>query len=188
MSTPGRLALLIAALAAIALLAAPVFGASPSTKPEKADKAPAIAGTLHGTIAAAKDGKDRATFSMTVDGTTWELSAGPKWYWGDHNPLAAFVGKSVEVTGTYRTGETELDVATVDGKAIRDAGKPPWAGGPKAVGETHPGWKHGKSDEAHGKVHGHGHGKDGAPGQRKDKTHVPDTDDTTETETEAETD
>jgi hypothetical protein len=185
MSSPRRLVLLVAALAAIVLLAAPVLGASPSPKPEKtdkteeADKGPEIAKTLNGTIVTAPDGKGRATFTMTVAGTTWELSAGPKWFWGDHNPLAAFVGKTVEVTGTYHTGGTELDVATVDGKAIRAAGKPPWAGGPKVVGKTHPGWKDGKT----GKGHGRGHGKAGAPGQLKDKTH-PDADDATETETE----
>ncbi len=99
---------------------------------------------------------------MTVDGVTWELSAGPKWFWGNNHPLAAFVGKTVQVTGTYHAGETELDVATIDGKALRAAGKPPWAGGPKAVGNAHPGWNNGKP--------GKGHGRDSAPGQRKDKS------------------
>lgn len=180
MPAPRRLVLLVTALAAIVLISAPVFGASPSPKPEKAEKGPEIAKTLRGVVATTTDGKGRATFTMTVDGTTWELSAGPKWFWGDHNPLAAFVGKTVEVTGTYRTGETEFDVTTVDGKALRAAGKPPWAGGPKVVGKIHPGWKDGKTGNGHGK----GHGKAGAPGQLKDKTHAPDADDATETETE----
>jgi hypothetical protein len=52
-------------------------------------------------------------------------------------------------------------VETVNGKALRAAGKPPWAGGPKVVGKIHPGWKEGKA--------GRGHGRDGAPGQHKDK-------------------
>ena len=76
---------------------------------------------------------------MTVGGVTWELSAGPKWYWGTKNPLAPFVGKSVEVAGTYHAGDTDFDIDTVDGKALRSAGKPPWAGGPKVVGKGHPG-------------------------------------------------
>lgn len=99
---------------------------------------------------------------MVVDGVTWELSAGPKWFWGVNNPLAAYVGKSVEVTGTYHTGEHDLGVATVDGKALRAAGKPPWAGGPKVVGSSHPGWKDGHP--------GNGHGRENAPGQLKDKS------------------
>jgi hypothetical protein len=179
MPVTRRVALLIAALAAIVLIAAPALGASPSPKPQKAEKGPEVAKTLKGTLVAGTDGKGRATFSMTVEGTTWELSAGPKWFWGDKNPLAAFAGKAVEVAGTYHAGSTDLDVATVDGKAIRAAGKPPWAGGPKVVGKTHPGWKDGTSAKG-----GRGHGRASAPGQLKDKTHGPDADDEAETETE----
>ena len=58
-----------------------------------------------------------------------------------------------------------LDVETVDGTAIRAPGKPPWAGGPWAVGSTHPGWKPWMAD---GKP-GNGNGRAGAPGQSKDK-------------------
>ncbi len=156
-SVRHRAFLSVAGLAAILLIAAPVFGASPSPKPAKADKGPEIAKTMTGTVASSLDGKGRPTYTMVVGGVTWELSAGPKWFWGANNPLAAYVGKSVEVTGTYHAGETDLDVATVDGKAIRAAGKPPWAGGPKVVGSRHPGWKDGKT------------GKDHAPGQNKTK-------------------
>ncbi|HZG69305.1 MAG TPA: hypothetical protein VEZ12_21405, partial [Herpetosiphonaceae bacterium] len=72
-------------------------------------------------------------------------------------------GKTVTVTGEQggtgpkqgrgkspakaRPSEPEIDVYTVtlNGQTtvIRAAGKPPWAGGPKAVGGKHPG--HGKS-------------------------------------------
>jgi hypothetical protein len=135
----------------------------------KADQAPEIAVTLIGTVVKTADGKGRPTFTLTVGGVTWELSAGPKWYWGDKNPLVAFVGKSVKVTGTHHEGETELDVETVDGTALRAAGKPPWAGGPKLQGERHPGWKAWKADKANGKP-GKGHGREGAPGQLKDKS------------------
>jgi hypothetical protein len=157
-----RVLLALTGLAVLLLIAAPVFGADPSAKPEKADKGIEIAKTLTGTVASAEDAKSRATFTMTVGGVTWELSAGPKWFWGANNPLAAFVGKSVEVAGTYRSGETDLDVVSVDGKALRAAGKPPWAGGPKVVGKIHPGSKDGKPGNGHGRAH--------APGQLKDKS------------------
>ena len=157
-----RVFLALAGLAAILLIAAPVLGANPSPKPAKADKGPELARTLTGTIATAIDAKGRATYTMVVDGVTWELSAGPKWFWGANHPLAPYVGTSVQVTGTYHAGENELDVVTVDGKALRAEGKPPWAGGPKAVGSSHPGWKDGKP--------GKGHGRENAPGQNKDKS------------------
>lgn len=161
LSVQRRGFLLVAGLAAILLIAAPVLGANPSPKPAKGDKAPDIAKTMTGTVAGSVDDKGRPTYTMVVAGVTWELSAGPKWFWGANNPLAAYVGKSVEVTGTYHASETELDVATVDGKAIRAAGKPPWAGGSKGVGSGHPGWREGKP--------GKGHGRENAPGQNRAK-------------------
>lgn len=152
----------LAVLAGILLIVAPVLGASPFPKPPKADKAPEIAATLTGTVASYEDAKGRATFTMVVDGVTWELSAGPKWFWRANHPLAAYVGKTVEVAGTYHAGENELHVTTVDGKALRAPGKPPWAGGPKVIGSGHPGWKDGHP--------GKGHGRENAPGQNKDKS------------------
>jgi hypothetical protein len=162
--------LLVGSLAAVLAIAVPVFGADPSAKPEppgqtkqeKAAKGPEIALTLTGTVAKTTDAKGRPTFTLSAGGVTWELSAGPKWYRGDKNPLAAFVGKSVAITGTHHGGENELDVDTVDGKALRAAGKPPWAGGPKVVGKIHPGWKASTND---GKP-----GNGNARGQTKDKT------------------
>jgi len=174
-SVDRRLVLLLVGVLAALLFAIPVMGAdpSPSANPSaaasKADQAPEIAVTLTGTVLKTTDGKGRPTFTLTVGGVTWELSAGPKWYWGDKNPLAAFAGKSVKVTGTHHEGETELDVEAVDGTALRAAGKPPWAGGPKVQGEQHPGWKAWKADKTNGKP-GKGHGREGAPGQLKDKS------------------
>jgi hypothetical protein len=136
---------------------------------DKADKGPEIDVTVIGTVAQASDGKGRPTFTLTAGGTTWELSAGPPWYWGTNNPLAPYVGTTVTVAGSHHAGDTELDVETVDGKAIRAAGKPPWAGGPWVVGPNHPGWK---DWMANGKP-GRGHGRDGAPGQTKDQTAAP---------------
>src|SRR5678815_1243050 len=147
------------ALGAALAIAIPVLGADPSAKPDNPgkskDKGAEISVTITGTIVKATDEKGRPTFTMTVSGTTWELSAGPKWFWKDNSPLAAYVGKSVQVVGTHHEGDTDLDVTSIDGKALRGEGKPPWAGGPKVVGASHPGF---------------GHGKANAPGQLKDKT------------------
>jgi hypothetical protein len=187
MRASRRSSALIAICAIVVLaVAIPVLAADPSTPPgqskpdkspnpgqqKKAEKAakeaktPEIAITVTGTVQQATDGKGRPTFTLTADGKTWGLSAGPSGYWGDKNPLAAYVGKSVTVAGSHHEGETEIDVETVNGTAIRAAGKPPWAGGPWVVGSTHPGWKPWMADGKPGK----GHGQAGAPGQNKDKT------------------
>ena len=139
-----------------------------SPKPGKGNqkaKTPEVAVTVEGTVQEGKDGQGRPAYTLTANGKTWELSAGPAWYWGDKNPLKAFVGKSVKVAGSTHEGSSELDVETVNGTAIRAPGKPPWAGGPWRVGPTHPGWK---PWMAGGKP-GHGQGKASAPGQKKDK-------------------
>ena len=182
----GRILLVGVAILATLAIAIPVMGADPSpsagppgqttadkspnpNKPDKAAKAakgPEVAVTIKGTVTKGTDDTGRPTYSVTADGKTWELSAGPSWYWGDKNPLNAYVGKSVSITGSTHTGETELDVDTVDGKALREGGKPPWAGGPWVVGETHPGWKPWMAGGKPGK----GLGRENAPGQLKDKT------------------
>ena len=172
---------------ALLAIAIPVLGADPSSPPgqskpeksgkpdkatnpgqakkgEKAARAPEVDVTVEGTVQQGTDGQGRPTFTLTAGGTTWELSAGPPWYWGDKNPLAAYVGKSVKIAGSHHEGETELDVATVDGTAIRAAGKPPWAGGPWVVGPAHPGWKDWMAEGKPGK----GLGREKAPGQNKE--------------------
>jgi len=163
---PRRATLLFAGAAALAI-AVPVLAAAPSESPPgqvkqaKPEKGPEVATTVTGTVEQGTDEKGRPTFTMTVDGKVWELSAGPKWFWGDNNPLAAFAGASVEIAGTYREGGTDLDVETVNGQRLRAEGRPEWAGGPWEVGESHPGWKDWMSE---GKP---GHGRDNAPGQNK---------------------
>ena len=133
---------------------------------QKAAKTPEIDVTVEGTVQQSTDGQGRPTFTLTAGGTTWELSAGPAWYWGAKNPLAAYVGKSVTVAGSHDEGSTELDVATVDGTAIRAAGKPPWAGGPWVVGRRtragRPGWPTASRARGIGQAE--------APGQNKDET------------------
>jgi hypothetical protein len=136
------------------------------SKPPKADKGPAIAATVTGTVVKGADDKGRPTYTITAGGTTWELSAGPPWFWGDDNPLEASVGKRVTIVGSHHADATDLDVDTIDGVTLRAAGRPDWAGGPKAVGERHPGWK--------GADHpGRGHGLDTAPGQQKQASPTP---------------
>jgi hypothetical protein len=178
-----RMLLVGGAMVAALAIAIPVMGADPSpsagppgqskpdksanpNKPDKAPKAakaPEIAVTVQGTVTKGTDDKGRPTYSVTANGKTWELSAGPSWYWGDKNPLNAYVGKSVSIAGSTHEAETELDVETVDGTALRAPGKPPWAGGPWVVGETHPGWKPWMADGKPGK----GNGRESAPGQLK---------------------
>jgi hypothetical protein len=175
---------------AIALaVAIPVYAAGPppsaspsghpkpdtSPKPGKGNRAaktPEVAITIDGTVQEGKDGQGRPSYSLTANGTTWELAAGPPWNWSDKtpNPLKAYAGKSVKVTGTTQQGSSELDVETVNGTAIRAPGKPPWAGGPWRVGSTRPGWKPWMAGGKPGNGGGNGNGKALAPGRQKDKS------------------
>ena len=143
-----------------------------SAKPDKAakpDNGPETDVTVTGTVQSTVDGDGRTAYTLSAAGKTWTLSAGPRWFWGNKNPLAAFVGKSVTIAGTTHDGDADLDVSTVDGTAIRERGKPPWAGGPWVVGKNHPGWK---AWMAGGKP-GNGHGRDQAPGQLKQASPAP---------------
>jgi hypothetical protein len=169
MKRSSRRAAVALSVVAVLALAAPASAVdvSPSgppgqSKPRPA-KGPEVAVTVTGTVASATDAKGRPEYSVTASGTTWTLSAGPKWFWGANNPLADFVGDSVTIAGTHREGDNDLDVETVDGKAVREAGRPAWAGGPSWVGQKHPGWKAWKG----GDKPGNGLGREGAPGQNK---------------------
>ncbi len=103
--------------------------------------------TVEGTIATTTDADGDQAYTLTDGATVLTLEAGPSWYWGDHHPLAPFVGKHVTVVGEQATGSTEVDVHSVDGTVVREPGKPPWAGGWKAVGKIHPGWTQEKADK-----------------------------------------
>ena len=107
---------------------------------EDKDKTPEHPVTLQGTVTAGTDDDGDANYELTSGGKTYQLDAGPPWFYGDNHPLKPFVGKSVTVTGEAAEGSTEVDVLTVNGTVIREPGKPPWAGGWKKVGENHPGW------------------------------------------------
>jgi hypothetical protein len=161
----------LAGLVAVVAVAGPASSANPHAsgapgQAKQAEKGPKVDVTLRGTVVAGTDDQGRPTFTLSANGTTWELSAGPKWFYGDDSPLKAFVGQTVDVTGSHREGSTDVSVDTVNGDPLRAAGKPPWAGGPKVVGEGHPGWKPWHADGQPG----NGLGREGAPGQQKDRS------------------
>ncbi len=123
--------------------------------------------TVTGLLSTTSDAGGDTRYTITVDGQVIRLDAGPRWFHGDTYPLAPFVGKTVTVTGEQggngpkqgrgkspaktRPSEPEIDVFTVtlNGQTtvIRAAGKPPWAGGPKAVGGNKPGYGKGRGDK-----------------------------------------
>jgi len=110
----------------------------------KASEAPEIQVTIRGQVASTTDAKGRPEFTLATSGKTLRLSAGPPWFFGTKNPLMPFVGKTVTIVGE-QSGD-EIDVISVDGTVIRAPGKPPWAGGWKQVGKSHPGWSQAKAD------------------------------------------
>jgi septal ring-binding cell division protein DamX len=135
-----------------------------AVKPERGPKTPKVTVSLRGTVAAVTDGRWPA-YTLTSGGKTYRLSAGPPWWWGEGNPLAKAAGKTVTIGGEQATGSDEIDVLTIDGVAIREPGRPPWAGGPKIVGDKHPGWAQWKADKWSDHP-GRGLGRDDAPGQQ----------------------
>lgn len=169
---PVRGLLSLAVLAVlIVLVALPTFAADPSPgtsaapaataepdepgesgepgKPDKApkaEKAPETPVTLSGTVGTRTDADGHTEYTLTTGGKTVVLEGGPSWFYGNDHPLKPYVGKRVTITGSQRVGDTEVDVEAVDGKVIRAAGKPPWAGGWKRVGARHPGWTQEKMD------------------------------------------
>jgi hypothetical protein len=103
-----------------------------------------------------RSSEEDGDYTLTVGSTVYRLSAGPRWWWGDKNPLAAVVDKTATIEGDQEEGSDEVDVLAIDGTAIRPAGKPPWAGGWKVVGPKHPGWAQWKVDKLAGRAHGPG--------------------------------
>ncbi len=186
MKRSRRLALIaIGSLVVVALAVVPVFGTEPSATPAparqdepgtppKPGKVPATRIAVNGTVVAATDEDGRTEYTVTSGGTTYRLDAGPRWWWGGDHPLEAFVGTSVTIAGTTRAGLNRIDVTSIDGTAIAGVGhgKPPWAGGPRKVGEKHPGWKAWKASGAE-----RAKGRVGAPGQLEPKPSPDDEDD-----------
>jgi hypothetical protein len=93
--------------------------------------------TMSGTIGTRTDADGNVEYILTSGGTVVVLDAGPAWFFGDDHPLQGRVGDRVTIVGEQRAGEAAVEVETVDGVRVREPGKPPWAGGWKAVGERH---------------------------------------------------
>jgi hypothetical protein len=136
-------------------------GNSGKAKKEKVAKDPV---TLTGTVSSSTDAEGRKTYTIRSGGTTYTLDAGPSWFLGSNHPLEQHVGDSVTIVGEKAADSTEVDVDTVNGTALREGGKPPWAGGWKRVGEGHPGWSQEKADRFKAKF-----GDCFPPGQCKEK-------------------
>lgn len=141
-----------AALASLAL--ASVALAQDPTESEAPEPAPVIE-TREGTVESTQDADGRAEYQLSDGSSVIELGVGPPWFYGDNHPLAGLVGQSVTVTGEVddgtpaaqagelanADGQPSFDVFTLNGTEIRPLeGKPAWAGGPAAVGESHPGY------------------------------------------------
>lgn len=151
----------LALVVAVPVLAAPGGGQG---RGPKADKAPGIEVTVSGTVEASTDADGKRVYTLDAGATTWTLKAGPRWFFQTY-PLETYVGDSVTIVGKHREGSTDLDVVSVNGTALREPGKPPWAGGWKRVGDRHPGWSAEKLQR-----HQERFGECFPPGQCRDKT------------------
>ena len=165
MARRPRIALAAMAVLALVVAAVPVLAGQPSGPPgqqkEKVEKNPI---SLNGTIESSTDADGETSYTLTDGGTKYTLEAGPKWFFGDAYPLKQYVGQNVRLEGEVAAGSTEVDVISVNGTALRGEGKPPWAGGWKRVGASHPGWSQQKADRFEAKF-----GDCFPPGQCKDK-------------------
>lgn len=162
-TTRQKVAASIAAVAAVGALALPTLAASPSpstpsaspgksgeahgngngnanAQGPKASHEPENPVSLQGTVSRSTDADGHTSYTLHAGGTDYVLSFGPWWFWGSKSPLEDFVGKSVTIAGHTEGANPEVDVSSVDGKLLREPGKPPWAGGPKVVGPSHPGY------------------------------------------------
>lgn len=120
--------------------------ADKGNKAKRPDKAKSVDVTVAGTLGTRTAADGSTEYTLTSGATVLTLDAGPAWFFGDAYPLAPYVGKQVTIGGEQKEGSTSVDVLTVDGTALREPGRPPWAGGWKAVGKDHPGWTQEKAD------------------------------------------
>lgn len=156
----------ITAVSLTALLAVTVVAGATAADPAEPEAGGAPDRTVTGTVVMAETEDGRIIYLLdSGDGEPIELRYGPSWFSGELNPLHALVGSSITVGGNLRDGwpnanasdtarehavkTPALRILTLDGER-RAKGKPPWAGGPKAVGEVHPGyagWSNGQADK-----------------------------------------
>ena len=187
MSLKKQLPLFLAAIMVAAMgLAMVAPAAAKQAQPDKQAKQPTAITNAAGKLVKVTVGDDtRYALQDAAGKTLYYLEVGPKWYYAaGAYPLDKYAGQQVTVTGVVEQPKPnkpaknpkanqapktpldapELEVYTVNNDKIRDAGKPPWAGGPKN-NPNHPGNK--------GNGHGNGKGKATAPGQNKDKSTKP---------------
>ena len=156
---------LLGSLLLTAIVAVPAFaGGNPNAPGQQKEKVPANPITITGTVESSTDADGETIYTLRDGGTTYTLDAGPGWFHGDNHPLKGHVGNSVTIDGEVAEGSTEVSVLAVNGTALREPGKPPWAGGWKRVGELHPGWSQEKADRFEAKF-----GDCWPPGHCKDK-------------------
>ena len=132
-------AVLVAALLVVALTASPLGSRltsstqSGSTRTDQSAKAPEREVTLTGTLGTQTAADGATEYTLTNGGTVLNLDAGPAWFFPNAYPLAPYVGQQVTIVGEQREGSTSVDDLSVNGTALREPGKPPWAGGWKVV-------------------------------------------------------
>lgn len=146
----------VVAVALVALASAPVLaggGKSANAPGQQKEKVPSAPITISGTVESSTDADGKKVYTLTDGGKTYKLEAGPRWFF-DTYPLEQYVGESVTIDGEIAEGSDEVDVLSVNGTVLRAAGKPPWAGGWKRVGERHPGWSQEKADRFEAKFGG----------------------------------
>lgn len=167
--------LIVVALVAAATFPALAASPRPSSAPGSAGsaggpgqaengKAAKAEVTLTGTVGSRTAADGTTEYTLTSGSTVSVLEAGPAWFYGDKHPLQPFVGKQVTIVGEQRTGSSEVEVRSVNGTTIRTAGPPPWAGGWKRVGKSHPGWSQEKWDRWLSRIGGKGAGPFGSGG------------------------
>ncbi len=147
------LPLATAGIASILVVGA-VAGQDPEDETDTEEQTSSVE-TRTGTVEAVTDADGDVDYLLTDESGTIKLSVGPPWFWGDAHPLNGVSG-DVTVTGELddgtppahandnardrADGEPSFDLFSLNGEEIRAAGKPPWAGGPAVVGESHPGY------------------------------------------------
>src|SRR3712207_8241224 len=92
MTDRTRVGITLVSLFVLLALALPVLAAPPSTPPGQANKAekskvPEVEVSLRGRVEKSTDAEGETTYTLTADGRTWRLEAGPKWFHGDSHPL-----------------------------------------------------------------------------------------------------
>jgi hypothetical protein len=151
----------LSALLALGSLPGVIVAQDPEPQDEPTDTR-----TTMGTIVAVVEDGRTVYYLDAGDGSELILLMyGPSWFWGPLNPLDGLVGQEITVGGQLRDGmpnehasdtakeqaakTPKIKVRSIGGEKRK--GKPAWAGGPEAVGESHPGhagWSKGQAAKA----------------------------------------